>query len=213
MVVSPYVISAKAEEVKIDESELIVEEEDVFESSQWFSLNPKIGQYVPSKTQGLYGDFQNLYGDETGLWGELTLEFQPITNYGILGLRGTGGFHYIEDQASRFENIPLHAGLIYHFKYFRHQPFVPFIEGGVSYYFMTQRGQNDYTREREGVYGSAGIQVNLNAVEPKVADRFDLNYGVNNTYLTIEYRVIRTPNAGIMNLDGEFLMAGLMMEF
>ena len=78
---------------------------------------------------------------------------------------------------------------------------------------MKQTGANSYSRQREGFYGSAGIQLNLNAFESKVADKFDLSYGVNSTYLTVEYRIIRTPNAGILNLDGNFFMAGLMMEF
>ncbi len=203
----------KPEDVKIDESELIVEEDDVVESPQWYGFSFKMGDYVPPTTRGVFGDFQANYGGRTGIWGEFTVEVQPITSWGILGVRGSAGYHYISGTQSNFTNIPLQGGAIYHFKYKRHQILVPFVESGLGYYLLEQTKRNAYTRERQGYYGSGGIQLNFNGFETRTADRFDLNYGINNTYLTVEYRLLRTPSAGVLDLGGEFFLAGFMMEF
>ncbi|MBI2609413.1 MAG: hypothetical protein HYW47_07455 [Deltaproteobacteria bacterium] len=205
-----------SKEVRVDESELIVDEDTAFESSQWFAFHYRLGNYVPSKTLGVNGNFQAFYTGQTALWHELVAEFQPVSRYGILGARGIVGYQRITSSGAntaRFENVSLHGGAIYHFKYTRHQVFVPFIEGGGSYYWLKQERQNPYNRTRRGFFGSAGIQLNLNAFEKKTADRFDLNYGINNTYITVEYKYINTPTAGVLDLSGQFFLAGFSMDF
>ena len=204
------------DEVRVNENELILDTEDYFESPQWFSLLVRGGSYVPNNATGPNNDFQTQYGSQNGAWVEVSAEVQPFTSMGVLGVRATSGVHYISGtgtSSSNFMNVPIHVGLAYHFKYFRHQLFVPFVEGGGSYYFLRQSKNNSYSRTREGYYGSGGLQLNLNYIEKRVAERFDLNYGVNNTYFTAEYRYISTPNAGVLDLTGGFLMGGFMMEF
>ena len=212
----PIAWCAENDEVRVDENELILDAEDFFESPQWFSLLFRGGEYVPNKATGVTGDFKTKYASQSGAWVEVSAEVQPITSWGILGVRATSGLNYIQAAGvnkSNFQVIPIHVGLAYHLKYFRHQLFVPFVEGGGSYYFINQTGQASYSRTREGYYLSSGLQLNLNYIEKRVAERFDLNYGVNNTYLTAEYRYISTPNAGVLDLTGGFAMGGFMMEF
>lgn len=209
-------VKVDSKEVRVDESELIVDEDTAFESSQWFSFHYRLGNYVPAKTTGVNGNFQTLYSGQTALWHELVAEFQPVGRYGIFGVRGIAGYQHIKSTSgntARFENMSLHGGAIYHFKYTRHQVFVPFVEGGGSYYFLKQKTQNPYSRTRRGFFGSAGVQLNLNAFEKKTADRFDLNYGINNTYVTVEYKYVNTPSAGVLDLSGQFFLAGFSMDF
>jgi len=208
----------KSEEVMVDESELILDEEVAFESTQWFSFHFRLGNYVPSKATGIAGNFQIFYSGKTALWYELALELQPITTFGVLGVRGIIGYQQIKARGgtgntARFTNIPFQAGLIYNFKYLRHQSFVPFLEAGGSYYLLKQTNQNQFNETRKGYYGSVGLKLNLNTFEEKVADRFDLNYGINNTYITVEYRRVEMIGAGFLNLSGEFFLAGFSMEF
>ena len=204
------------DEVRVNENELVLDTEDYFESPQWFSLLVRAGEYVPHNATGPTSDFQTKYGGQNGAWAEVSFELQPLTSWGVLGVRATSGVHYISGTGankSHFTGVPIHLGLAYHFKYFRHQLFVPFVEGGGSYYFLKQSGNSSYSRTREGYYVSGGLQLNLNYIEKRVAERFDLNYGVNNTYFTAEYRYIATPNAGVLDLTGGFAMGGFMMEF
>ena len=207
------VLAEEKEEVRVNENELILDMEDYFESPQWFAFLVRAGEYVPNKATGPNNDFQTNYGSKNGAWTEISLELQPITSWGVLGVRATSGIYYVSGGGATFKGVPIHIGPTYHFKYFRHQLFVPFVEGGMSFYFLKQTGNNSYNRTREGYYMSGGLQLNLNYIEKRVAERFDLNYGVNNTYFTAEYRYISTPNAGVLDLTGHFIMGGFMMEF
>ena len=210
------VLAEEKDEVRVDEKELILEAEDYFETPQWFSLLFRGGEYVPNKATGVTADFQTKYGSQSGVWFETALEVQPVTTWGVLGVRAGTGVNHINgggNNEAKFIAIPINVGLVYHFKYFRHQFLVPFVEGGGSFYFIRQIRQDTYNRTRQGVYASAGVQLNLNYFERRVAERFDLNYGINNTYLTAEFRYVSTPNAGVLDLTGGFALAGFMMEF
>tara|TARA_B100000609_G_C17222227_1_gene441013 strand:+ start:2016 stop:4058 length:2043 start_codon:yes stop_codon:yes gene_type:complete len=129
-----------------------------------------------------------------------------------------------------FQIVPLRFDISYRFDYFAQKngfPLVPYIRGGLDYYIWwvtdsngalatyTDGGKTDTAiGGRLGFHFAVGVQFLLDVVEPRAARTFDVEFGVNHTYLFAEWHMswvgVVTPG---MNLSDSMIRAGLMLQF
>lgn len=133
--------------------------------------------------------------------------------------------------------IPLQLGLSYRFDYFTQQngfPLVPYIRGGVDYYLWfvssppngelayitNSEGNKQYAvGGRFGFHFAVGFQFLLDVLDRRTARNFDLEFGVNHSYLFVEYHMnwigVLTPGLNLSDsaLSTGTIRAGLMFQF
>ncbi|MBI4042563.1 MAG: hypothetical protein HY391_03695, partial [Deltaproteobacteria bacterium] len=199
------------------------------ESPQHFAFQFKFAPYYPSKFKGADGHFQGIFDGGTGAWNEISLEWQPIDLLGILGIKGGTGYYVLVSHEKvdqkRLANspilnfIPVQGALAYHLAYWHDQWVVPFGEVGGGFYYIFQnfarspsKGKN-YAAWKSGSYWGGGVQLLLDIFESDTAHVFDVDYGVNNSYLTLEYRRIEAREKKEYDFSGEFFMIGLHFDF
>jgi len=132
---------------------------------------------------------------------------------------------------SSFWVVPTRLDLVYRFDYFAQKyrfPFVPYVRGGLDYFiwFVTAPdgsistftdSKNVTTSALGGRFGfhtGLGLQFLLDVIDPTAARTFDVESGVNHTYLFIEWNFswVGTVTPGL-NLSDHSLRAGLMFQF
>jgi hypothetical protein len=145
----------------------------------------------------------------------LTTAGVPSSDTAILNLfplRLTAGYHF--DMLARWWNVPL----------------VPYVGAGISYYFWWSTNGvghvsswSDTTgnsfKASGGIFGYhvlGGIKFLLDWLDPSAAMSLENEIGIKNTYLFVEYQASFIDNFGngsSMNLSGNNIMFGMMMEF
>lgn len=146
-----------------------------------------------------------------GSGGGLALEWLPVGRFGgkwTLGMEAAATS--IVRGGRRLSTLPLSLSAGYRFDYVENQLFVPFIRGGPQYtYFHENPG-------RAGEFWSwawtAGVSLCLNRVEPRSAAILDADYGVNGTYIVLEYTRATPWDAGKNLPHGEGFNVGLRLE-
>ncbi len=176
----------------------------------------KLGGYYPSIDDefGGTGPFQTFFGDNQMLMGEFSIDFYLLEGIGTLGL----GFHagYSSKTASvldrndmdselpdstTFRVIPLRASLVYRYDYsaLHHNiPLVPVLKAGLDYHLWNIDGADGETAfsndrsgsgARTGWHASVALHFLLDVIDGSSAAAFDLNWGINHSYLFAEYQV------------------------
>lgn len=128
--------------------------------------------------------------------------------------------------SSTFWVIPLRLDLVYRFDYFLQRnrfPLVPYVRAGLDYFiwFVTEpsgdiasSGTDAAVGGRFGFHIGVGIQLELNFLDPVAARTFDVEVGVNHTFLFVEWN---SSWVGIvsdgLNLSDHMIRAGLMFQF
>jgi hypothetical protein len=130
-----------------------------------------------------------------------------------------------------FRVVPFTLGITYRFDYFtRKNDFllVPYVKGGLAYYFYSVLDGNDNVARsstgkgsggKSGYYWALGLQLLLDIFDEGSAKTFDNEWGVNSSFLFAEYRASYVSNFepnGIANMildDTEQLHFGLGLEF
>lgn len=194
---------------------------------------------------GQEGAFEKFYGTSNLLYGELVVERYLFQRFGKLGVGGHIGLArrkgevQVADGATddemndvpgetNFRIIPLRASLFYKYDYsaIHHNiPLVPFVRAGLDYHLWrvadgdgetsTSSDESVSRGARSGWHASLGLQILLDFVDPATAASFDLNWGVNNSYLFGEYMISRVDSFGSTGLDlsDEQWLFGLAFEF
>jgi hypothetical protein len=128
--------------------------------------------------------------------------------------------------------VPLRLDVVYRMDYFAiHNkfPLVPYVRMGIDYYLWfisapdgglasyrnSQTNENDSAvGGRLGFHIGLGLQFELNFLDPVAARTFDVEMGVNRTYLFFEWNFswvgVITPG---LNLSDSMFRAGLMFQF
>lgn len=123
--------------------------------------------------------------------------------------------------------IPLRASLVYRLDYGLTRwgiPLVPVVNGGIDYIIWRSAGADgevsvvDGVRASGGKLGwhvSGGLHLLLNIFDPSSAAAFDLNWGINGSYLFAEYVMLNADGFGQEGLDfsDNHFMFGLAFEF
>ncbi|MCB9638438.1 MAG: hypothetical protein H6727_05960 [Myxococcales bacterium] len=193
---------------------------------------------------GLSGKpFSSLFGTTTLPYLEVGFEWLFLKKYGSLGLGATAGISWMQGKALKqdgtadenntmaFWMIPLRLELIYRMDYFVHShkfPLVPYVRGGLDYNFWFVTDSNGSLASyqdsagkdlsafggRFGFHFGAGLQFLLDVLDPTTARTFDMEVGVNHTYLFVEWNIswvgVLTPG---INLSDNSIRAGLMFQF
>lgn len=230
---------ADEETASIEQNKVKLERPYAGESPQNWALSFMGGLYRPLEFHGQGDKFETIYvGDDTlfdfignkGVWADLSLEWQFFKRFGKLGTKLSTGswaitrqFDSPSDQDNEKNNyilwaVPAFLGGVYRLHYWTKQPLIPFVEGGYGGFRFQQlngEGANGYKNiYREAYMAGAGIQLNTYLIDPKASKNFDVDWGVNNTYLTAEYRIIQSTVKDDFDFSGrELVTAGFVFEF
>jgi len=219
-----------------ESNKVILEEPPAAETPQEWALTFMGGTYRPNKYQGHGEKFSTIYTGnnrflkDQGLWVDLSFEWQVLKSFGRLGPKFSTGSWFItrEHDATGDTSttktmytlwaLPVFLGGIYRMHYWPKQPLVPFVEAAYGG-FRFQQGNadtNDRYRDilRTAILYGGGLQLNANILDPRSARSFDINWGVNNTYLVAEYRFVKSTQTDAFDFSGESLITGgLLFEF
>ena len=127
---------------------------------------------------------------------------------------------------TRFRIIPLRASVVYRYDYSAIEhgvPLVPVVRAGLDYYLWRIDDGDDVASSggvaaeggKSGWHASLALHLLLDVIEPSSAAYFDLNWGINNSYLFAEYMITRIDGFGDQGFDlsDNFAMFGLAFEY
>ncbi len=177
---------------------------------------------------------------ESALAWSVAVDWILIGGYGDLSLGGSVGWWSQEGKSltesrdlsadkTSFEVLPLTMDLVYRFNLPMQKwnvALVPYLKGGFAYAFWwmrdgvgdvsTHTDDNGVTTRGEGgvagLHGTVGMRLLLDVFEPKSAKSFDIELGVNHSYLFVEYEVLSLNNFGnarTLDLSDEVVTFGL----
>ena len=182
--------------------------------------------------------FETIYGGSPVLLGMGELDYQFWRGVGSLAVGFSSGYALDNGTAiagngtkpgdtTRFNVVPLQLSAVYRFDWLAHRfsiPFVAFAKAGVDYWVWWFRGASGEipkaagTRGRGGNFGwhvGAGVQFLLDWIDPKSARAFDIEMGVNHSYVFFEYQYARIDNFGssrALRIGDELFLVGLAFE-
>lgn len=204
----------------------------------------KAGGYFPS-IDSEFGDgagpFESFFGSSNMLLGEVEVDFYLWQGIGTLGV----GFHAGYGSRSgdlqardgevdgdvpgttSFAVVPLRVSAVYRYDYSAHNhgiPLVPVFKIGLDYHLWRVRGADGEVPSVGGRQASGGktgwhaavaLHLHLDIIDPSSAAAFDMNWGINNSYLFAEYVMTRVDGFGGTGLDlsDDHWMFGLAFEF
>ena len=185
-----------------------------------WSVGLKAGYFMPTLS-----GYELRYGERGALQLGLELEFRPTPRMGI-GVEA--GYFSDEGRAttvsggssgSRNEYVlyPLQAYLVYRFVFVPDQPLVPYLGGGYSHFTYRQalKGAPTVRGGQEGFHLRGGLQFLLDVLDPQAAEAAWRDWGLVNTYLTLEAQYARVNDFGSASVDlgGRTYFGGLLLEF
>ncbi|UCD85585.1 MAG: outer membrane beta-barrel protein [Deltaproteobacteria bacterium] len=206
-----------------------------FQSPQHYSIELKGASYSAQDVDPVY---ELIYGSDKGFLFEFELGWQILDLLGILGVdAGVGYFQqtgnglvvpetFIDpenweksNEEYVFRIVPAEVSIVYRLVYFKNQVIVPFVKGGVDYYYFRESrkdGEEVFDGGKWGYHFSGGGQLLLDYFDLKHANKMDTDYGINNTYLIFEYRKAEVDDFGEeggFDFSNSTWFGGLMFEF
>ena len=188
------------------------------------------------------GPYERFFGDEGIFFTRIdlgwhlshrvgTLSFDLGAALGSISERGFvsgSSTRSVEDSSMRL--LPLSLSLTYAFDLLAERlsfPFVPFGSVGLDYVFWwIYDGEGDVAQSDDpkgkgkggtyGFHGSFGLRLLLDVLSPDMAQSFDLDMGVNNSFLFVEYLITSISNFGdpdALNLSSGSVFFGIAFEF
>lgn len=214
-----------------------------FSSPITSTVELKLGRYVPAIDDEFdgAGPFTEVF-ERPGmsLEGEYSRQFyRGIGSAAVgfnLGYMAASAGALTEDgeraaDRTRFTMVPLRLGVVYRFDLLQERfnvPLVPTAKAGLDYYLWWV-GDGDGTARvvedgevlrgrggTSGVHAAFGLNLWLNWFAPGMARTFDVNAGVNNSYLFAELLLARVNDFGSSSswdLSDTALMFGIAFEF
>jgi hypothetical protein len=155
----------------------------------------------------------------------VAFEWIPITAIGKLGIGGslgyfgTSGFSIGPTATVDVYGIPLEAFATYRFDYWSHQALVPYVTAGFQYNLVRQTtsstvAENTNFTGAAGYFVSAGLAISLRPLSRSDAVRLDYTYGINDTYLVVEYTMATMLDRNTApDLTVSAFRGGLRFEF
>lgn len=202
----------------------------------------KFGGYYPAIDEefGGSGPFQEIFGDDDLFYGELEVDYYLLQGFGKAGIGMHVGYTSVdgdviaEDETdaeitdtTTFTVIPLRLSALYRFDVPAIEwgiPLVPAVKAGLDYYLWDIDDAAGDTAVADGEEGNGGtfgwhatvaLHLLLDAIDPSTAAVFDLNWGVNNSYLFGEYMITTVDDFGgdSLDLSDDIWAFGLAFEF
>ncbi len=177
--------------------------------TQW-QMAPAVG--VPGRNQGLHLGMDWL---SPFPWGTLTVGMGVtggIFTNAEVGRAADGSAIYASLTA-----VPVDASITYRLDFFENQPLIPFGRIGLNSTFVGQTSKTG--GERPGVYAGfgrdlgVGLELSLGIFDRLSQNIFDSDFGVNHSYLVIEYLSSQSLlGEGQPDLSRDELRLGLRFE-
>ncbi len=173
----------------------------------------------------------------------LSFDYFLFDGFGDLGLGGSIGWWSASGKGRTLDGstskdstelmiVPITIDLTYRFNWLAFEtgfPLIPYAKGGIAYSLWwafdgngdvsTYTGTDNKVRTAQGgiagLHGAVGLRLLLDVFEPRAAKGFDLEMGVNHSYLFAEYQVLSLNNFGdkkSMDLSDSVLMFGLAFD-
>jgi len=181
----------------------------------------------------------DIFGNKKRFYFNLGAERYVWQGIGTVGVEAALGYwkasghgRYLDGteapESTSFNFIPLKASAVYRFDYLWQEfgvPLVPYAKLGLDYYiwFILNQHKSSSSFEGQKSYGgtfgfhvSYGLQFCLDIIDKKLANEFDRDVGVNNTYIYVEGSFAQVNDfwAGdSFNLSSHHLLAGILLEF
>jgi hypothetical protein len=155
----------------------------------------------------------------------VAFEWIPITAIGKLGIGGslgyfgTRGFPIGPTATVDVYGIPLEAFATYRFDFGSHQALVPYGTAGFQYNLVRQTTSSTVAKNTNftgaaGYFVSAGLAISLRPLSRSDAVRLDYTYGINDTYLVVEYTMATMLDRNAApDLTTSAFRGGLRFEF
>ncbi|MBN2495345.1 MAG: fibronectin type III domain-containing protein [Deltaproteobacteria bacterium] len=214
-----------------------------------FQLQIRFGPYYPNVDSEGFDEgndetpFQTIFGGSSQMLFELGLDYEIWRGFGTVTAGGTIGFvQYVgkgrtesgarSSDTTVFNLIPVRLTAGYHFDLLAERwsiPLVPYVTGGLSYYFWWvldgvgdvaeyTDDQGNTSSAQGGIFGlhfSAGLKLLLDWLDDEAAMHLETSVGIINTYLFAEFALSWVDGFGGSHFDvgDETFMFGLMMEF
>lgn len=211
-----------------------VEQIDVPQSPREWTFHLQIGGYLPDVDSGedVQGTpFRRAFGTSNRLLTQAGLERYLFDVFGTLGLGVSVGYSEFYGRAFFREGpqagersgdptslhvVPLQVFAAYRFDVPAQAwdvPLVPYAKAGIGTWFYWSDGDRG---QRAGFSYGGGLQLLLDFFDPRLANEFDRNVGVNNSYLFVDWAAWQVDGFGSDGLvlsDDGILSFGLALDF
>lgn len=187
----------------------------------------RLGQIPsPKITNNLGVAFERIYGGSYLNYVQVDYGFKKSSFLGafdgILGLgfgmsSGKGIFKDTlasSEESYSFYAVPLSAMALYRFEYMDHQWVSPYIGGGATVIGLLESRDDDKRRwdYSPGFVGVGGVHLSLGALDDQAAMNLRREYGINQFWITVEYKVIQSTNTKL-DFSSNFISAGVTAEY
>ncbi len=212
------------------------------ESDRNVLVELKFGPYLPNIDHefSTKQPFRDVFGTSQRLMTRIEFDYEFFTGFGVAAVGASLGYSQFKgkgllatgekaEDSTKMHLVPLSLDLIYRFDWLwqRHNvPFVPFVKGGIDcYVWWVTNGVGDVARGSGGARGrgatfgghlSLGMSFVLDSLAPQMAQTFDVEMGVNNTMIFVEYVFSWVDDFGASrswDLGSRTFLAGVAFEF
>lgn len=209
------------------------------ESDTYGFFEFRFGSYYPSIDEEFGGaaqPFGDVFGTSNLFYGEFEIGFFFYEGFGKAGTSMHFGYTSVTGNAisdaevgdeTSMLLVPIRASLLYRLDYLSQQtsiPLMPVAKVGLDYILWSVDGTDGDTATFEGddasggtwgYHAAVGLHFLLDVIDTSSAALFDLNWGINNTYLFAELMLSQVDNFGGdgFDLSDEMWLFGLSFEF
>ncbi len=203
----------------------------VKKSPQTHMVSIRLAQVNPFEIKNSRGvSFKDMYGETSNMGLVIDWEWPWINPFGRLGYKIGLGFIYKKmpgriDQGGQLQKsfeqfsllvVPLELSLIYRFQFSDEPWFVPYAQGGVGYVGMLEYRDDGKSTHKKGLpstQAGGGLSVLLNGISDSMMHELDYDYGINNLWLTFDYRLIKSPSKEGFDLSTQIVSVGITMDY
>ena len=207
---------------------------DVPQSPREWTFHLQLGGYLPDMDaeEGLSGrPFEQVFGDDNRLLTQAGLERYVFDAFGTLGIGVSAGYAEFYGKGffaegpnagersgdnTSFTVVPLQAFVAYRFDVPALAwsiPLVPYAKAGVGAWLWWTGGMSG---QKAGFSYGGGLQLHLDYFDNRLANEFDRNIGVNNSYLYVDWAAWEVDGFGgdgfVLSDDG-IVSFGLALDF
>ena len=180
-------------------------------------------------TEDSVNKFETYYDSETAMTFLLEYDWPIFKNMQSLSLNFNGGMAYARGNGAFIDTsiavqarekysllfIPLGVGLTYKLKFISNQLFLPYVNGSLNYNLLMEYRESFEAFKYLGVFGahfSGGVSINLGWFERLASLQLDHEFGINNSYLSVEARQVISFEAE-NDIGGFVILGGLSFEY
>jgi len=201
----------------------------VEESPQIGKIYFLVAGYKPSNLSSTSYDYNDFFGSHKRLLFNFSFEKLLLDSFGSFGLKLEAGFFisnaygFFKEETNRsrekvsLQGFPLQLFLVYTLPtYSSDQVLVPFLEIGGGYFLFSEK--QEFEKRINGkrlIFSySLGLKILLDWIDYKSAWKLDSNYGINNSYLVISYRVFNSIDSkDTMDFTSSCVFLGFGLDF